>query len=217
MNIDFNLPEILFEQHFSTDFSEADVLTPGEQLLVKNFSEKRRKDFSTGRHCAHEVLKKMGAQTFEILTGPRKEPIWPEGFTGSISHSKELAGAVAALSSKLLTIGLDIEKNGRVKAEMWDLLFQPQEQEYLRTITPAEQLFYTTLFFSMKESFYKLQHPLTNSFLGFTDVEINEKGGRYRIRVTGELRDKKLLPEWTEMHYSRYGDHIITLGMIATD
>ncbi len=38
-----------------------------------------------------------------------REPLWPAGVVGSISHSGELAGAVVARASDAWSVGLDIE------------------------------------------------------------------------------------------------------------
>jgi 4'-phosphopantetheinyl transferase EntD len=214
MTILFDLPEPAFEYHFTDVFLTEEVLTPGELGVLKGISAKRRMDFSTGRYCAREALKKMGLSNPEILVGTQNEPVWPSGFTGSISHSEELVGAVAASLTNVRSMGLDIEKTGRVKEGMWHLLFRPEEQEFLNSLKPEELPFYTTLFFSMKESFYKLQYPLTKEFLGFTDVILEKKGAGFELRIPGEFSGKKLLPEYTLMHYTRHTDTVISLCQI---
>ncbi|MFI5150995.1 MAG: 4'-phosphopantetheinyl transferase [Bacteroidia bacterium] len=205
---EFNLPEHTFEQCFTESFLTEAVLTPAEQAGLKGISVRRRTDFSTGRYCAREALKNAGLHTAEILTGSGNEPLWPPGYTGSISHTGGLAGAVA--SSKLLSIGLDIEQTGRVKDGMWHLLFRPEEQEFLKSLDKNEQLFYTTLFFSMKESYYKMQYPVTKQFLGFTDVVLEKQSSVFQLRIPGEFSGKHLLPGYTAMHYAMYKEKIIT-------
>jgi 4'-phosphopantetheinyl transferase EntD len=214
MNIEFDIPGKTFEHHFQDVFLTEDVLTPGERSVLKGISVKRRMDFSTGRYCAREVLKKIGLPDAEILIGSKNEPLWPQGFVGSISHTKGLAGAVGARSSQLISIGLDIEKTGRVKEGMWDILFLPEEQEFLRSLTPEEQNFHTTLFFSMKESFYKLQYPLTKEFLAFTDVLLEKHASSFRISIPEAFSGKQLLPEYTAVHYTVYEDKLITVCFI---
>jgi 4'-phosphopantetheinyl transferase EntD len=214
MEIDFNLHPRNFEQHFTELFSGPDVLTNGEHMLVRKFSEKRQRDFSVGRYCAREALKKAGGPASEILAGAKNEPLWPLGYTGSISHSKTLAGAVVASSTRIRSLGLDIEKTGRVKAGMWDILFKPDEQDFLLSVSSAEQEFYTTLFFSMKESFYKLQYPITKTFLGFTDVQVLMTNNRFHMQLNPDIPIKTLLPELTEMFFTRHDAYLITLGWI---
>ncbi len=141
----------------------------------------------------------------------KKEPLWPKGFVGSISHSKDFVGAVVSKSSQLISIGLDIEKTGRVKKNMWRNLFTPAEQEFLNTLSEEDEKFYTTLYFSMKESFYKLQYPITESYLSFTDVELKQKNGSFKLEVIKQFKGKELLPEFTDMNYARHDNEVISL------
>ncbi|MES2287192.1 MAG: 4'-phosphopantetheinyl transferase superfamily protein [Bacteroidota bacterium] len=214
MEIDFGLSKIYFEQYFTEEFSNEEVLTSNEKLLVKEVSEKRIRDFSTGRQCARKVLGKFGDFNSEILIGSKKEPLWPKGFVGSISHSKSFVGAVVSKSSQLVSIGLDIEKTGRVKKNMWRNLFTPIEQEFLNTLSEEDELFYTTLFFSMKESFYKLQYPITKQYLWFTDVELKQNNGVFNLAVIKEFNGKALLPEFTDINYARHNDNVISVCFI---
>lgn len=214
MEIDFGLSKTCFEQYFTEEFSNEEVLTSNEKLLVKEVSEKRIRDFSAGRHCAKKLLNKLGDVNSEILIGSKKEPLWPKGFVGSISHSKSFVGAVVSKSSQLVSIGLDIEKIGRVKKNMWRNLFTPIEQEFLNTLSEDDELFYTTLYFSMKESFYKLQYPITKEYLWFTDVELKQDKGVFNLAVIKEFNSKELLPAFTDINYAKHNDHIISVCFI---
>lgn len=214
MEIDFGLLNTFFTQYFTTEFKKDDVLTEKEKLIVKDVSEKRFLHFSTGRLCAKKALNQIENITCDILIGSNKEPLWPDGFIGSISHSNELVGAVASKSCDLISIGLDIEKTGRVKANMWNTLFTSTEQEFLQTLSEDEKVFYTTLYFCMKESFYKLQYPLTKRVLWFKDVEIQHNGGKFRLIVKKEFEGKELLPEFTDLHFSMYKGQVVSICYI---
>lgn len=214
MEIDFGLSKNLFEQYFTEVFSNEEVLTSNEKLQMEGVSEKRIKDFSSGRFCAREVLGRLGNVNSEILIGPGKEPLWPDGFVGSISHSKNIVGAVVSKSSQLVSIGLDIEKMGRVKKGMWNILFTQNEQKFLNTLSNDEEVFYTTLYFSMKESFYKLQFPLTQKYLGFTDVELIQKNGKFKLEILKDFKGKEQLPGFTDINYARHNNDVISVCFI---
>ncbi len=185
-----------------------------EKLQMEGVSHKRLTHFSTGRLCAKRVMANLGLADNEILIGPDKVPIWPKGIVGSISHTEGMAGAVAAKSSELLSIGMDIEEIGRVKDNMWDMLFTPTEQKYLNQLTEKEKAFYTTLFFSMKESFYKLQYSLTKFNLWFTEVEINKSDENFSLLVLKDFEGKELLKNSTNLHFAVFKDYIISLCFI---
>ena len=137
-----------------------------------HFSQKRLSDFSTGRYCALKALEQLGIQDAIIPIGEDREPIWPEGIVGSISHCDSLTGAVVAKSSDHISLGLDIEEIGRVTPHLWDLVFTENEKKYLSGLSDKEILVQSTVIFSIKEAFYKFQHPLTKTFLDFLDVEV---------------------------------------------
>lgn len=129
-------------------------------------------DFSTGRYCALKALEQLGIKEVTIPIGEDREPIWPEGIAGSISHCDSLTGAIVAKSSDHISLGLDIEEIGRVTPDLWDLVFTENEKNYLSGLSVDEILVQSTAIFSIKEAFYKFQHPLTKTFLDFLDVEV---------------------------------------------
>jgi 4'-phosphopantetheinyl transferase EntD len=73
-------------------------------------------------------------------------------------------------------VGIDIETIGRVEPKLWPTLFTEREAGYFRSLPPERVALETTLFFSAKESFYKCQYPLTQSWVGFQDVEVARTG-----------------------------------------
>lgn len=142
-------------------------------LSINNqFSQKRLADFSTGRYCAIKALKQLRIQDAIIPIGDGRAPIWPEGIVGSISHCDSLTGAIVARSSDHISLGLDIEEIGRVTPDLWNLVFTEKENNYLSCLSDEDKRVQSTAIFSIKEAFYKFQYPLTKTFLGFLDVEV---------------------------------------------
>ena len=142
-------------------------LLPNDQ-----FSQKRLADFSTGRFCAKKALEQLGFYDVIIPIGEDREPIWPHGIVGSISHCDTLVGAIVAKKSEHASLGLDIEEIGRVTPDLYDLVFTESEKNYLASFTGRQLEEQSTLIFSIKEAFYKFQHPITKTFLDFLDVEV---------------------------------------------
>ena len=138
------------------------------------FSPKRLVDFSTGRYCAIKALEQLGIQDVIIPIGKDREPIWPDGIVGSISHCDSLTGAIVAKKSDHISLGLDIEEIGRVTSDLWDLVFTETEKNFLSGLSDEDKLVQSTAIFSIKEAFYKFQYPLTKTFLDFLDVEVLE-------------------------------------------
>lgn len=199
---------------FCEDFSVSTQLTEQELLLCNNYTGKRKTHFTIGRHCAKKALSKISESPFSILKGEENEPIWPESITGSISHSDNLIGALVARTSNYKSIGLDIETAGRVKENMWKSILTQQEIEFIASLPFLKQNKIASLYFSMKEAFYKLQFPITREKLWFHDVEIKNIQSKFHISICKQTPNKKLLPNTIELEYFCYKDQIITYCVI---
>ncbi len=205
-----NFTSNIFSQYFTDEVFGLNELTANEKKLTTSFAAKRLHDFSTGRYCAHRALAAIGYPHAEILTGADNQPVWPEGAVGSISHSGKLTGAIVGLRPHFLSIGIDIETTGKIKPDVWRLIYTPTEQDFLNKFTGEELAFYTTLLFSFKESFYKMQHPLTHTFLEFTDVEVFFNGNIFELTILKDFDAKKALPQTVPLHYHQHNNQVIT-------
>jgi len=131
-------------------------------------------------------LEQLGIKPTEILSDTGKQPLWPEGVIGSISHSSQLTGAIIRKSKDIVSVGPDIETIGGVELTMWDILFLESEQQFLNNLNEEDRKVYPTLLFSMKKSFYKFQFPLTKQFLEFCDVEFSMLNEKLSLKVIKE-------------------------------
>jgi 4'-phosphopantetheinyl transferase EntD len=211
MHFKFSEKGECFSQYFSSKFNGTESLLFTELDYIKNASDERKLEFSTGRFCARKAMEAFGHFNTEILIGANREPLWPQGIVGSISHSKQFVGAVAAPADKLYAIGLDIEKIGGIQPQMWDLLYTSSEQSFLNSLLKEETELFSTLLFSMKESFYKFQFPMTGVFLDFGDVEINYANEKFGICVNKDLYDKNIPLELIDFRWVKFQDQIISV------
>jgi 4'-phosphopantetheinyl transferase EntD len=166
------------------------VLFPEEELAIIHADDKRRKEFSTARVCAHDALRKLGMRPSPVLPGLRGEPQWPPGVVGSITHCAGYRGAVLGISSKVMTIGIDAEPNEALVHGVLDAVSLPEERESLRKLAAHHpHVHWDRLLFSAKESVYKAWFPLTKRWLDFEDVmiSIDPAHGNFSawLRVTG--------------------------------
>jgi 4'-phosphopantetheinyl transferase EntD len=201
----------LFSQYFTTDLKGIEVLYPAELALVERSASKRKTDFSTGRFCARKALEQFGIDHTAILRDSGKQPIWPAGIAGSISHSNQLTGAIVGKSKHVVSVGLDIEKTGGVQLNMWNILFLESEQQFLNSLNEEDRNMYPTLIFSLKESFYKFQYPLTGQFLEFNDVEFNMKDEQINMKVVKEDYKIAYDMENLQFHWTVADQQLITL------
>ncbi|UXP34081.1 4'-phosphopantetheinyl transferase superfamily protein [Reichenbachiella agarivorans] len=209
--------EIPASHHVISFFTNEDVgteiLHTEEQKVAIHYESKRLLDFCRGRYCAHQCLKQVG-MTSPILKETSGAPKWPIGMTGSISHSQHLAGAILASHQIYQTIGLDIETIGRVQPDLWDLFFTSDEIKLLSSANNAESEFLSTLFFSMKETFYKMQYQLTKSFIDFHDCEVILSGNEYYIKPLIQMPKTMSNGSHYKMDFQRWKNEVICYSMI---
>jgi 4'-phosphopantetheinyl transferase EntD len=92
-------PEVAVEEVFGDP--EDAVLLPGEEAVVARAVDKRRREYTTTRHLARAALSRLGLPPVAIATGGNREPLWPAGIVGSITHCDGYrAVAVARVGSR---------------------------------------------------------------------------------------------------------------------
>ena len=125
-------------------------LYPEEEALMARAVAKRRAEFATGRWCAREALREIGVAPCAILTGALREPIWPAGVTGSITHAAGIGAAIALPASLCRGVGIDIVNEEEAKA-----------------LLPPPEL---PLTFSAKESAIKALSATAGRFIDLAEI-----------------------------------------------
>jgi 4'-phosphopantetheinyl transferase EntD len=144
---------------------------PGEEHLIARAVDGRRREFVTTRRCARTALTRLGFPAVAILTGPDREPLWPAGVAGSLTHCTGYRAAAAARTTDLASIGIDAEPHAALPPEVLRLVTSPAERDHLAQLAATDPaLHWDRLLFSAKESIYKAWHPLTARWLGFDEA-----------------------------------------------
>jgi 4'-phosphopantetheinyl transferase EntD len=199
------------KQYFTYEQFGPEYLTPAEFDFVAAASDKRKKEFSTGRFCARKALDGLNVSNTNIPMGGDREPIWPTGVLGSISHSQHLTGAIVGKSTDFFSMGLDIEKIGGIKPDMWALIYTDAEQAFLHNIPGGQLELFSTLLFSFKESFYKFQFPVSRQFIDFKDVEIQFLNNKAHVNIIKAPRVVKDIPwQLVKFYWKSLDNYVIT-------
>jgi enterobactin synthetase component D / holo-[acyl-carrier protein] synthase len=155
----------------------SDPLLPAEVAALGRVSPGRRCEFTEARSCARRALVRLGLPPNPILIGPSREPVWPDGIVGSITHCTGYRAAATARRLIFGGIGIDAEPNDPLPPGILDMVAADDEKRWLDRL-PAVGIQWDRLLFSAKESLYKVWYPLTHSWLGFHD-------GRLEISASG--------------------------------
>ncbi|MDP9051853.1 MAG: 4'-phosphopantetheinyl transferase superfamily protein [Acidobacteriota bacterium] len=141
------------------------------RLLSPRTVNKRREEFTAGRTCARNALAMLGSPSLPLLQGEWREPLWPQGITGSITHCNHYCAASVARVEDCRSIGIDAELNEPLESGLLSMIASDREREWIsQAMDPS--ICWDRLLFSMKESIYKAWYPLERCWLGFEEAEI---------------------------------------------
>lgn len=148
------------------------VLHPQEEAMISRAVEKRRREFRTVRHCARRALRDLGLPPVPVLSGEHREPLWPPGIVGSMTHCAGYRAAAVARSRDLLTVGIDAEPHEPLPPGVLDAIALTEEQVLIAELAAHNAPHWDRILFCAKETVYKAWFPLTQRWLGFSDAEI---------------------------------------------
>ena len=138
-----------------TTFTDADLLWLPHHAELANAGRKRKAEHLAGRIAAAHALPDHTVPGI----GPSGEPLWPEGVSGSITHSGTQAMAVA------------VRHPGREAREIQDGIIDAQEAMCL-TRSGYPFALVLTLAFSAKESLFKALFPTARRYMGFDCAQV---------------------------------------------
>jgi 4'-phosphopantetheinyl transferase EntD len=190
------------------------ALLPGElHFLSSQAAAQRRQEFAAGRMCARLLLSQLHISDFALRMAADRQPLWPDSTVGSITHTSGFCAAVVAEKTRFRAVGIDSEVSGSVKPELWHRLFTATEIAWLSALEGPHRGLAATLLFSAKESFYKLQYPLTGQKLGFHDATVeahwNLQRGSFRVHAPGAVVAQGPVLEGRYLFH----DQFVTTGM----
>ena len=190
-------------------------LHPAEENYFSQLSSVSRKEhYRSGRICAGEVLSKLGTLGQPVLRDPQtREPLWPEGISGAITHSGKWAAAAAGKTSDVLGIGIDLEDLERqVDSRISRHVCIPEEQKWLQECGEDFLEQNLKIIFSAKESIFKAFFPYTRTYLHFHDARILMEQTLFQKSKSDSLskKEKNSKPEKFEFVYLLLNDKIIS-------
>ena len=190
-------------------------LHPAEENYFSQLSSVSRKEhYRSGRICAGEVLSKLGTLGQPVLRDPQtREPLWPEGISGAITHSGKWAAAAAGKTSDVLGIGIDLEDLERqVDSRISRHVCIPEEQKWLQECGEDFLEQNLKIIFSAKESIFKAFFPYTRTYLHFHDARILMEQTFFQKSKSDSLskKEKNSKPEKFEFVYLLLNDKVIS-------
>jgi 4'-phosphopantetheinyl transferase EntD len=174
------------------DGDDVPPLMEGETSAIARAVESRRIEFARGRACARRALAKLGFPAMAIAVGRQRQPLWPTGVVGAITHCEGFVAAAVARIDAVGALGIDAELARPLPPESRQLILLRDEMCLSR---PELEV----IAFSAKESVHKALFPHTGVWLDFLDlaVELDLAGGRFALRAASAAAASALSPNLT--------------------
>jgi len=211
--------QVLFPRHaIVAEMREAGdgaTLLPAELEYIARAVPKRVQEFAAGRACARLAMASLGVADFALRVAADRQPVWPTGIVGSISHTSGLCLAVVAEQTRVAALGIDCEVVGHVNADIWETICTAAELAWLASLPAPLQAAAVALLFSAKEAVYKCQYPLTGEWLDFHDLEAQPDGvggarGTLTLAATRALKFQDYPKAHLKVEYLLHDGYIIT-------
>jgi 4'-phosphopantetheinyl transferase EntD len=179
-------------------------LLAAEEPLVARCVQKRREEIATGRWLVRGILRSWGRPDWPLLTGAWREPLWPAGVQGSISHDGGLCAVVLQRGAAPLGIDLvGLERNaGRLPGLACVFVTGGGELDAVAPLVPQAEP--EMLLFSLKEAIVKIVSPRESAFLDLLQIVL-EAGTDGALRCSFAGRPLPL-----RLHAGQAGGCVVT-------
>ena len=164
------LPPEVASAHTAAPGDES-LLLPEEAALIDRWAPRRVAEFAAGRHCARLALEVIGVPSTPLLRGADREPRWPDGVVGSITHTEGYCAAAVARAAQIASVGIDAEEHDRLPEGVLGRIALREEEEWIRA-RQGEGVHWDRVLFSAKEAVFKTWFPLTHRWLEFEGARI---------------------------------------------
>ena len=185
-----------------------------EEQLVERAVDKRKREFRAGRHAAHFLFDQVGIDHPALLKGAQREPGWPTGWVGSISHTQGICIVILGSQLDFQSVGLDVELATPLNPELREMICRPEELRALNEIrkTTGTNLPLEKLVFSAKESIHKTYFPLNQHTLDFLDarIELDWEQQRFTGSIVNPEPNPRHRISTLAGHFLFYRDWVLT-------
>ena len=199
----------LFRSHLAVHECQVgdfiDSLGDCESLSAQRMRASRQHEFSTGRHCARQAAHALQLtpaqreQIADIPVGDHRDPRWPDGVRGSISHDGKQAIAIVSNDPRCHSVGVDLlglDAMGRMPSvnrliatrdEISDAVGVLDCSQFVTAILAdkntgpdtseepgqVESTLAACVIFSVKESVFKCLYPALHEWIGLRDAHVS--------------------------------------------
>tara|TARA_Y100000588_G_C14194376_1_gene899493 strand:+ start:468 stop:1154 length:687 start_codon:yes stop_codon:yes gene_type:complete len=179
---------------------------------IKKAVHKRQAEYLAGRVCAAQALTALNCDNPIVHTADDRVPIWPVDTFGSITHTKDIAAAIAGVKHGATGVGIDVEKLMKDSQETKLQTYILREDEKTQFNELGEQVTHPlSVIFSAKESIYKALYPFVKKYFGFDKARlIAFDETRLTFEIMHNLSEQVQMGFKVNVHYQLIDDLVFT-------
>lgn len=190
---------------WGVDTTEEELL-PIEARVVERAVSRRRTEFARGRSCARTALRALGGPAIAIAVGEHRQPLFPDGFVGSITHCEGFVAAAIGPASACTALGIDAELARALPGDVEALVLTEGERAL------GTEPLHSVLVFSAKEAVHKAIFPSTGRWLDFLEVELRIDLAEHTFGAVGVEGLENPPAELSDLQ----GSFALTPGLVLT-
>jgi enterobactin synthetase component D len=198
---------------FPNDISVATVavtdrsadLPSRERAAVDNASKRRISTFSSGRWALRLALAASGCVNAIVPRNDNGSPRVPAGWVASISHTDDVALAVASSDKNYEAVGIDVERTADISNELATQIGSARELAAL-----SYQRWTLAQLFTLKESAFKALAPNEPHLSHWREIDVMILSNT-TARISSAMTDRK--PLIREIHYWTASIDAVTVSL----
>ncbi|WP_306323413.1 MULTISPECIES: 4'-phosphopantetheinyl transferase [unclassified Streptomyces] len=148
-------------------------LFPAEEAGVRGALDGRRREYTTVRHLARIAMRELAVPPAAVPPGARREPLWPAGIVGSMTHCAGYRAAALGRADRHAAIGVDAEPHRPLPPGVLARIASRAEPPRLARLAERRpDVHWDCVLFSAKEAVYKAWFALTGSGLAAREADV---------------------------------------------
>lgn len=197
----------------------ASVGTAPGPFRARPTSAGRSAESRSARDCAGAALAMLGQRSTDIPTGEGGQPVWPNGFVGSLSHCPGFTVAAVGRVGVASAIGIDVEVHRPIRPAVAATVVRGDDASMLtRLVSSHPAVAWSAVLWSVKESVFKAWYPLTGRWVDYTacEVVIHPDRGSFDARVVPPVGPtaRSTTPRTFAGRWSVVGTHLCSVVIV---